>query len=482
MSASAGAGQCGPRTGGLRRGGLRIACAATILGAAVFGTPGPATAISPPQANPAALGSAIPLSQRPGPLEPTKQKTVCATPVLSGAPPQDAPIAQRVLDLPQAWQFSRGAGQKVAVIDTGVNPHPRLPPVQPGGDYVVAGGDGLSDCDGHGTIVAGIIAARPSTTDGFAGVAPDAAIMSIRQLSLAFQAANTSSSQAPGAIADSGYGNVLTLAAAIVRATDMGATVINVSEVACTQAGGDTADGTLGAAVQYAYDRNVVVVAAAGNMQQDGPCKTQNAEPGWENVQTIPSPAWFDKYVLSVGSVDPAGGVSDLTLRGPWMGVAAIGRQIVSLDSKPGGAGLVDSVNGNDGLRPIEGTSFAAPYVSGLAALVRSRFPKLTAGQVIDRIERTAHAPGRGRNDQVGHGMIDPVAALTAVLPEQPVGVGTDRAHAMPMPYFPSPPDPRPREYAIIGSIVCLSVLGIGTLLAIPLRRRRSGDSSESEL
>ncbi|MGF6887271.1 membrane-anchored mycosin MYCP [Nocardia sp. GAS34] len=468
--------------GGVRRGGLRIACAATILGAAVFGVPGPATAVSPPTVNPGALGPALDLSGRPGPLEPTKQKTVCATPMLSGSPPADAPIAQRVLDLPTAWKFSKGDGQKVAVIDTGVNPHPRLPPVQPGGDYVVAGGDGLTDCDGHGTIVAGIIAARPSTTDGFAGVAPNAAIMSIRQLSLAYEAANSSSSSAPGAIANAGYGNVLTLAAAVVRATNMGATVINVSEVACTQAGGNTADGTLGAAVQYAYNHNVVVVAAAGNMQSDGPCKTQNSDSGWENVQTIPSPAWFDKYVLSVGSVDPSGAVSDLTLQGPWMGAAAIGRQIVSLDSKPGGTGLVDSVNGTDGVRPIEGTSFATPFVSGLAALVRSRFPNLTAGQVIDRIERTAHAPGRGRDDKVGHGLIDPVAALTEVLPDEPVGTGAQKAHALPTPYFPSPPDPRPREYAIIGSITCLSVLGIGVLLAIPLRRKRSGDSPDSEL
>jgi membrane-anchored mycosin MYCP len=439
-------------------------------------------AVSPPVVDPNALGPAQALSGRPAPLQPTQQKVTCSTPTLSGPPPQDAPIAQRVLDLPAAWQFTRGAGQKVAVIDTGVNPHPRLPPVQPGGDYVAAGGDGLSDCDGHGTIVAGIIAARPSPGDGFAGVAPDAAILSIRQLSLAFEASGQSSSQTPGAMSDTGYGNVLTLAAAVVRATDMGATVINLSEVSCTQAGDDTADGTLGAAVQYAYNHNVVVVAAAGNMQTDGPCKTQNTEPGWANVQTIPSPAWFDKYVLSVGSVDPTGAVSGLTLQGPWMGVAAIGVQIVSLDSKPGGTGLVDSVQGSQGPQAIEGTSFAAPYVSGLAALVRARFPQLTAGQVIDRIERTAHAPGRGRNDQVGHGLIDPVAALTEVLPAQPVGAGADVPRAMPVPYMPQSSDPRPREYAVIGSITCVSVLVIGALLAFALRRKRSGDSFDSEL
>ncbi|GAA5063075.1 type VII secretion-associated serine protease mycosin [Nocardia callitridis] len=447
----------------------------------VIAVPGSAAAVVPPDADPGALAPALGLSGNPAPLEPTEQKTVCAEPTLSGQVPQDAPPAQRVLDLAAAWQFSRGAGQKVAVIDTGVNPHPRLPSLQPAGDYVVEGGDGLSDCDGHGTIVAGIIAARPSADDGFVGVAPEADVLSIRQLSLAFQAKSHATGQT-GTISDTGYGNVLTLSAAVVRATDLGATVINISEVACSQAGTDPADGALGAAVRYAFDHNVVVVAAAGNLQTDGPCNAQNDGSGWDGVQTIPSPAWFDKYVLSVGSVDASGGVSALTLRGPWIGVAAIGRQIVSLDSKPGGTGLVDSVAGQDGIRSIEGTSFAAPYVAGLAALVRSRFPELTAGQVIDRIERTAHAPGTGRDDSVGHGMIDPVAALTAELSDRPSGVGTDQAHAIPEPYLAPPPDPRPRRYAVIGSITCLSLLGIGVALSIPLRRRRAEDFFESEL
>lgn len=66
-----------------------------------------------------------------------------------------------MLNLQEAWQFGRGAGVKVAVIDTGVTPHPRFPHLIPGGDYVMAGGDGLSDCDAHGTIVASMIGAAP---------------------------------------------------------------------------------------------------------------------------------------------------------------------------------------------------------------------------------------------------------------------------------------------------------------------------------
>ena len=67
-----------------------------------------------------------------------------------------------MLDLAEAWRFGRGGGVKVAVIDTGVSAHPRLTDLVGGGDYVLAGGDGLSDCDAHGTIVASLIAAQPA--------------------------------------------------------------------------------------------------------------------------------------------------------------------------------------------------------------------------------------------------------------------------------------------------------------------------------
>ncbi|MFI5721004.1 type VII secretion-associated serine protease mycosin [Nocardia sp. NPDC051750] len=453
---------------------LRLVCAATVLGAAVALPDSYAAAVPQPAIDPGALAAAQAISGRPAPLEPTEQSAVCAAPVLTGAPPSAPPVSQQVLNLPAAWQFSRGAGQKVAVIDTGVNRHPRLPRLQPGGDYV-SDTDGTVDCDGHGTLVAGIIGAQPSPDDGFAGVAPDAEILSIRQLSLAYEKKDNNNRDAPGKISTEGYGTVLTLAGAVVRAVDLGATVINISEVACTQAGLDTADGALGAAVKYAYDRNVVVVAAAGNLQSDGACQNQNSGSGWSSVATVASPAWFSPYVLAVGSVDPTGQVSELSLHGPWVRVAAIGRNIVSLDSKPGGTGLIDGVQTSEGVRSVEGTSFAAPYVAGLAALVRSRFPELTAPQVMDRITRTAHGPGTGRDDKIGHGLIDPLAALTAELPVEPVGVGAAAGEPIAAPFQPPGPDPRPRLIAIIGSVVCLSGLGLGAAVAYPFRRQRRG-------
>ncbi|WP_405133469.1 type VII secretion-associated serine protease mycosin [Nocardia sp. NBC_01388] len=459
----------------------RIVCAAAVLGVALLSPQGTATArpletVAPPTVDLGALAQAQALSSKPAPLVTTQQNQTCAEPALNGAAPRDEPVSQRVLDLSAAWQFSRGAGQKVAVIDTGVNRHPRLPGLQAGGDYVSSDSDGTVDCDGHGTFVAGIIAAQPSPDDAFVGVAPDAQILAIRQFSEAYKAKDANTDSQPGAISTSGYGNMLTLAAAVVRAVDMGATVINISEVACSTAGGDNADGALGAATRYAYDRNVVVVVAAGNVDSSTGCGTQNDENGWGKVKTVASPAWFNPYVLTVGSVDPDGSPSKFTLYGPWVDVAAVGRNITSLDSKPGGTGLVNAVVGQSGLAPINGTSFAAPYVAGLAALVRAKFPDMTAQQVMDRITRTAHGPGTGRDDRIGYGLIDPLAALTAQLPDQPVSAGADKARAFPAPEKPAGPARLPRLVATIGSLVCLAALGIGLALSIPFRRARRDD------
>lgn len=458
---------------------LRLAGAALVVGLGTLGVPAPAFAIGPPVVDEGALAAARAVEAKGGPPEATEQRSVCAEPALGGAPPRDPPPPQRLLDLPSAWQFSRGGGQKVAVIDTGVNRHPRLPALQPGGDFV-SNTDGTADCDGHGTLVAGVIAARPSPDDGFAGVAPDAEILAIRQLSLAYEPKDRAVGDAPGKIASAGYGSVLTLAAAVVRAVDLGSTVINISEVACAPAGSDTADAALGAAVKYAYDRNVVVVAAAGNIQQGGACE-QNEGAGWDAVRTVVSPAWFSPYVLSVASVDAEGKPSEFSVHGPWVGVAAPGHGIVSLDSKPGGTGLVDSVQTSEGVGSIDGTSFSSAYVSGLAALVRARFPELSAQQVIDRITRTAMQPGTGRDDLVGAGLIDPLAALTAELPAQPIGVGADMPRALPAPAPPPYVDPMPRTVATIGTIVLLALLAIGYALSIPFRKQHGSADPAAE-
>lgn len=430
---------------------------------------GAALAVPPPVVDPGALITNAPVA----PPVPSEQRLLCSQPIWTGPAPVGVPAVQKVLGLEQAWRFSRGEGQTVAVIDTGVTPHPRLT-VLPGGDYV-ADSDGTADCDGHGTLVAGLIAGRPAPdgSDGFSGVAPAASILSIRQTSLAYQAKNSYRTDDPGGMSAGGYGTVDTLASAVVHAVDSGATVINMSAVSCRPAGSDAVDGALGAALRYAYERNVVVVAAAGNLQQQGACKEQNGTAGWDAVSTIATPAWFAPYVLSVASVEPDGSPSAFTLYGPWVSVAAPGSNLMSLDSKPGGAGLVNGTPQADGqVAPVNGTSFASAYVSGLAALVRARFPELSAQQVMDRIVRTAHAPGDGRDARTGAGLIDPVAALTAVVPPAP---NHDPAQGVPI-AGPTPPamvSPWPRRIGVAGAVSCLALLAIVLTLSIPFRREQ---------
>lgn len=202
-----------------------------------------AQAVSPPPVD----DSRLPGPARPAPPEPTVQRELCA--VLSadsGAGDRGAPSQLAGLALPQVWQLTRGSGQRVAIIDTGVSPHRQLPGLVGGGDYVFTG-DGTQDCDGHGTVVAGIAAAAAdSESDSFSGVAPEATVISIRQSSTKF-----------GPLRDrsrTGFGDVDTMAKAVRTAADLGASVINISSVACVPVTSTLEDRALGAALAYAVD------------------------------------------------------------------------------------------------------------------------------------------------------------------------------------------------------------------------------------
>ncbi len=422
----------------------------------------------------------LPPPSAPGPLEPTEQKNACALPS-AAADAQDVPTALKALDFTSVWPITRGAGQVVAVIDTGVTAHPRLPGLIAGGDYV-GSGDGLFDCDAHGTMVAGLIAAQNAPGSGFAGGAPDARILSIRQSSNVFQIVDNRPEEEKAAEPENaaGYGNVRTMAMAIRTAVDSGASVINISEVACVPAGGGVPDGPLGAAVQYAVrEKNVVVVAAAGNLGSAA-CEAQNpmtdplrpeADP-WAFFATIATPAWFDD-VLTVGSVESDGTPSSFSLAGPWVDVAAPGSNMTSLS--PTGNGLANGTRGTDGVIPMTGTSFAAPLVAAVAALVRAHRPELSALEVVDRIERTAHAPAEGWNPLVGHGIVDPLAAVTDSVTPAPLSVPADSV-AMSAPLPPPTPDHRPRTAAVTGSVLVAVIVALGLALSVPLRRRGRPD------
>ena len=143
--------------------------ATTLIVASVALSGSPAYAINPPGIDPAA----VPPDSPPGPPAPMKQSAYCTeVGVLPGTDFRVQPKYMDMLNLPEAWRFGRGGGVRIAVIDTGVTPHPRLPHLVPGGDYVMAGGDGLSDCDAHGTLVASMIGGAAAPSEGPAAPRP----------------------------------------------------------------------------------------------------------------------------------------------------------------------------------------------------------------------------------------------------------------------------------------------------------------------
>ncbi|ADB29882.1 peptidase S8 and S53 subtilisin kexin sedolisin [Kribbella flavida DSM 17836] len=286
------------------------------------------------------------------------------------------PWAQQLLKPQRAWPFSTGSGVTVAVVDSGVDAdHPQLRrpgKVLRGRDFHLVGSlPGNYDCVSHGTGVAGIIAAGPATGIGFAGVAPGARILPVR-ISERDSADNGRTELIDPVI----------LAKGIRYAVDQGARVINLSM------SGDRDQAPVRQAVEYAVKRDVVVVAAVGNRQQtDG--------------ERLPSfPAAYPG-VLGVGAIDNAGARLSGSQTGPYVDLVAPGGSVLATVRQHGHA-------------YVDGTSYAAPFVSGAAALVRAAWPKLTARQVVQRLTATA-SPARGGSDstQYGAGIIDPYRAVT---------------------------------------------------------------------
>ncbi|WP_439661883.1 type VII secretion-associated serine protease mycosin [Lentzea sp. HUAS TT2] len=332
------------------------------------------------------------------------------------------PWGQVYLNLEQAHRFAKGKGIKIAIIDTGVDPrNPRFGGrVKGGGEYVFGNANGTDDCDGHGTEVAGVAAAAKTEGD-FVGAAPEATILAIRQTSDRFEFKGDAANPDKRASA----GKVGTLAMAIVRAANQDAKVINISLTNCSSPKGFSADDQkLQAAIRYAVDvKDVVIVTAAGNLSDQGTgCAAQNNNMDPTTVNSVSSPAWFANDVLSVGSIARSGEVSGFSVWGPWVSIAAPGEEIISVDPK--GTGLTNANVTAQGVQDIKGTSFASPYVAGITALVRERFPNLKARQVMERLKTTALHPGNvsGKDNKVGFGMVNPVAALTAVLPGEAAG------------------------------------------------------------
>ena len=287
------------------------------------------------------------------------------------------------LRLAAAHAVATGRGQRIAVIDTGVAPHSRLAGRLVGLGDALAGGTGLDDCDGHGTAVAGLIGAAADPRDGFVGVAPDARILAVRQFSPTVGGSNGRPA-----------GDLGSLATAVRRSVEAGATVVNISGAVCLPAERAAVNGAaVRSALRAAAAADVVVVAAAGNLDSGG-CAADRPD-------LVSLPGWDDD-VLTVGAVGPDDRPARFTVPGSWVDVAAPGTDVRSLTAD-GGTGP-----------PLDGTSFAAPLVAGLAALIREHHPGLSAREVTDRITATARRPPAGRDDAIGSGVVDLVAALTS--------------------------------------------------------------------
>lgn len=464
---------------------LGISAASAVTIAASVAMAPPAAAVPPPIVDPAV--DVPPPDGNPAPAMPMKQNTVCATSAVLADSQFDTIPANTAFDVAALHKFARGDGQVVAVIDSGVAPVSRIGKLRGGGDYIESG-DGLNDCDHHGTLVAGIIAAQPSSTDGFVGVAPGAEILSIRQTSAAFTedcAGRAEAGCPPGGRvteADRSAANLMSLAKSIVHAINLGATVINLSVTACVDAGTPVDIRALAGALYYAYVKDVVVIASAGNIGGQT-CQTNPgydpANPSdprnWDGVRSVSLPSYFDKLLLSVGGTTLTGDPYVNSMPGPWVGVAAPAMNIVSLDpTEPTPGALTNAALVKGAPIPLNGTSFAAAYVSGLAALIRELHPDLKARQVINRIMAKAHTPANGWNNILGAGVIDPVAALTSddIPPGELVAPGVPSIQAQP-PLQTAAPDTTGRDYALGAFAIAAALLAAALLTVFAFRKNK---------
>ncbi|MGD3107987.1 S8 family serine peptidase [Streptomyces sp. YGL11-2] len=274
----------------------------------------------------------------------------------------------------QMWAGgNKGQGIKVAVIDTGIDAgNKQLQGAIGGSGKSYVGGNPTQDKVGHGTKVAGIIAARPQSTSGFYGLAPEATVIPYQQTS------------------DEKAGTADSLAKAIDDAVTDRVNIINISQ---GTAASEALLPTLKAAVKNAADHKILIVAAAGNSGASGAEK---------NVYPAAFSTEFDN-VLAVAASDRNNERAPFSQAGPFVGVAAPGVDMVS--TVPLGGNCVD-----------QGTSFASPYAAGAAALLIAKHQNdkeaWGPAQIISHLEQTADRVRKGRDDNIGWGVINPVAAL----------------------------------------------------------------------
>ncbi|MCK1798898.1 S8 family serine peptidase [Streptomyces sp. XM4193] len=277
------------------------------------------------------------------------------------------------LNAEKAWQESTGKGVTVAVIDDGVDgSHADLERnVLEGKDFTGTGPAHRESTNDHGTAMAGIIAGHGHGANGSAGVkgiAPDAKILPIKQT-------KTGDDKVVGSYLEP-----------VKYAVDQGAKIINMSFGTAGEPGDDDIE-----AIKYAAEHDVLLVASSGNSGSGNPYQPAVAS-----------------GVLAVGAVDKNGEVWEDSNYGEHLMLTAPGVDMqVAAVTKPYSTGA--------------GTSDAAAHVSGAAALIRAKYPDLTAGQVANRLVKTAKRAGSATEDKAdpkyGYGIIQPYEALTADIP-----------------------------------------------------------------
>lgn len=286
----------------------------------------------------------------------------------------------------RSWSLATGQGVTVAVVDSGVedgNAHLE-DAVLPGKSFVPGDDDstGRTDVWAHGTAIAGIIAARPVTDSAVVGMAPNAKILPVRVF---VQEAVEGSTPVP----EGQRPDTARMADGIRWAAEQGADVINVSMSTSAN------DAGLRSAVRFAVSRDAVIVASAGNRVAEG------ERDGLRYPAALPG-------VIGVAASDESDQVTDFSISGPQVDAHAPGQNILTTFLGNG-----DCLIGTD--HPY--SSYAAGYVSALAALLRERYPDASAEEIAYRIMASADRPRRDERDDVrGWGMISPYEALTMTI------------------------------------------------------------------
>ncbi|WP_306204558.1 S8 family serine peptidase [Actinoplanes sp. RD1] len=333
------------------------------------GTPGPRGTTEAPRPAP---------SGKPGKSGKSGKSGKCAETAPTGSA-SSTNWAQLRLAADQAWPQSRGKGQLVAVVDSGVdgNLSPLTGHVAVGSDIVSGSGRGDVDCLGTGTAMAGLIAAQGGSGGGVTGVAPDSTVLPVRITGSAGKGVKVRAADA---------------AAGITAAAGAGATVIALGSYV------DVQDPAVAKAVADATEHDIVVVRGASSQSAAGAADAASG-----------------KGTLRVGGVGvDSQGAADYQRGG--VDVVAPGVNVTSLGIT--GAGPVTG----------SGTHYAVALVAGVAALVRSAYPELSAEQVAHRVEVTADKVGSATppSGSFGWGLVNPAESVTKVLPEEAVPAESD--------------------------------------------------------